>query len=259
MSKSRPSLSLPVDTRQLRVDQGAHCLLLGEKEDLGSFHRDAPLSPEGQSDFGMDVEPSSECQHGFHIDMELSQDQDDFGMDEPPLPECQDNLGMYAGHSPESRHSFGMDGSPSPSRKYGFDMSASHSPSSQCSFSMNASPSPSSQHSFGMDTSPSPQASPSSKHSFGMGALPSPNAQADFDLEAALSHEVQDQGTDPELPKEDGAIGVKALQLQEAQEFGISSPPAQVDNLGMYFPPPTEADEPSSNPPARRESHVHLL
>jgi hypothetical protein len=255
---SCPSPSLPVDARQLRVDQGAHCLLLGEKEDLGSFRGDAPLSPEGQSDFGMDVEPSSEGQH-VRVDVELLQDQDDSGMDEPLLPECQDNLGMYAGHSPESQHSFGMDGSPSPSRKYGFDMCTSHSPSSQCSFGMDASPSPSSQHSFGMDTSPSPQASPSSKHSFGMGALPSPNAQADFDLEAALSCEVQDQGTDPELPKEDGAIRVEALQLQEAQEFGISSPPAQVDNLGMYFPPPTEADEPRSNPPARCESHVHLL
>jgi hypothetical protein len=154
MPESHRSLSFSVNAGQLRVNP-SHCSLPGE--DLGSFRRDAPLSPEGQYDFDMDAEPSPVSQCNFGMDMELSpQGQDDSSMCKPPSPECQDNLGMNAGLSSESQHSFGMDRSPSPSSQRSFGMSASPSPSSKQSFGIGVSPSPSSEHSFGMGVSPSP-------------------------------------------------------------------------------------------------------
>src|SRR6266702_3968957 len=74
---SCPFLALSVDTWQLETG------------------RDAPLSTEGQEDFGMDGSPSPQSQHSFGMDGSPSpQSQRSFGVDRSPLPESQDNVGM---------------------------------------------------------------------------------------------------------------------------------------------------------------------
>ncbi|KAN0139586.1 hypothetical protein V8E53_002615 [Lactarius tabidus] len=88
MSKSCPSLSLPIDSWQLRI-------------------RDSQLSPESEE--GMDVEASL-------------QDGNTSGTDIPSLPEDldQEDVNMDADESSEGKHSFGMDGLPSPQSQYSF-------------------------------------------------------------------------------------------------------------------------------------------
>lgn len=182
MSRSRLSLSVPVDARQFRVG----CLPPAAGEDFGSF--------------GMDEEPSP-------------QDQEDSAMDVPPSPEVLDDIDMDADLSSESQHGFGMSASPSPQ----------------------------------------------SQHSFGMGPLTLPEAQDDFGMDMPPSLKVQDQGTNPALPKQDGTVGMEVPPLPDAQEFGIIGLPVvgPVQEEKADSPPPAEAEEPDGSPrSARGKSHV---
>ncbi|KAI9437132.1 hypothetical protein H4582DRAFT_2077399 [Lactarius indigo] len=187
---SRPFLALSVDTRQLVTG------------------RDAPLSAEGQDDFGMDGSPSPRSQHSF-------------GMDGSPSPQSQCSFGMSGLSSPQHQYSFGMGGSPSPQRRH--------------SFGMDMSPSPQHQHNLGRDGSP---LSPSShgQRNFGVDKLPSPESQDNFGKDMPTSPDIQDQGTDP-------ASRMEAPLVLGTQQPSIDPVPTQEERSGTGVSLPTEARE----------------
>jgi hypothetical protein len=124
MARSHPSLSLLVDSRELK-----HC-------DMGS------LSPESED--GSDAGPSPQTQGGS-------------GVDVPASPEDRDDVDKDTGDSSESRHSYGIDDSSSDSgfsqHSYGINDSSSESDHSQHSYGINddGSKSDHSQHSYGIN------------------------------------------------------------------------------------------------------------
>jgi hypothetical protein len=97
--------------------------------------------------------------------------------------------------------------------------------------------------SFSMDGLSSPQ----SQYSFGINLLSLPEEMGDFGPILTLSHQVQDHGTEPTLPKMD-----EALRL-ETQETGITSLTARQEDMVEDFSRPVEAETLIGNPLAAQE------
>ena len=98
MSKSRPTLSLSVNSRQLRI------------RDSPESKEDAEASPQGGNASGTDIPSSPEGQDRDNVDMgadESSEGKYSFGIDGSPSPQSQHSFGIDSLSFPEDMDDFG--------------------------------------------------------------------------------------------------------------------------------------------------------
>ncbi|KAF8265991.1 hypothetical protein EI94DRAFT_1702094 [Lactarius quietus] len=164
-------------------------------------------------------------------------------------PESEESSGMAAETLPQSQHSFGMDvglpeGGPS---DLGMDLPPS--PEDQISAGSNEDWSFDDKSDFGMDDSPSPQ----SQHSFSIDSLSLPKDEGHLGGSGGYFPNVHVHQTEHAPSQLDVTLRKEAEPHPGPRQFDIADTPRSTKKIGVDFPQPTEAEQPTGEASAACE------